>query len=86
MSRRCDQSCEQRHYRRYRCIRDYLSALGRVNFTQLFSLGSVTKAQTGGVACTAHVEGAVFRTLTVRFFEDRERLAAQLEGSLLTLQ
>jgi membrane associated rhomboid family serine protease len=47
--------------------------------TQLFNLGSVTEAaQTGGVAYAAHVAGAVFGALTARFFEDPERLAAQL--------
>jgi len=43
--------------------------------TQLFNLGSVTEAQTGGVAYAAHVAGAVFGALTARFFEDPERLA-----------
>ena len=53
--------------------------LGRVTFTAaLLSLGSVTEAQTGGVAYAAHVAGAVFGALTARFFEDPERLAAQL--------
>ena len=46
--------------------------------TQLFNLGAVTEAQTGGVAYAAHVAGAVFGALTARFFEDPERLAAQL--------
>ena len=78
MSRRSDESCERRHRRRHGCILDDLSALGRVTFTQLFSLGSVTEAQTGGVAYAAHVAGAVFGALTARFFEDPERLAAQL--------
>ena len=78
MSRRCDESCERRHCRRHGCILDYLSALGRVTFTQLFSLGSVTETQRGGVAYAAHVAGAVFGALTARFFEDPERLAAQL--------
>jgi len=43
--------------------------------TQLFNLGSVTEAQTGGVAYAAHVAGAVFGALTARFVEDPERLA-----------
>ena len=46
--------------------------------TQLSNLEWVTEAQTGEVACTAKVAGAVFGTLTERFFEDPERLAAQL--------
>ncbi len=66
------------HRRRHGCILDYLSGLGRVSFTQLFSLGSVMEAQRGGVAYAAHVAGAVFGALTARFFEDPERLAAQL--------
>jgi membrane associated rhomboid family serine protease len=52
--------------------------IGFWSLTQLFNLEWVTKAQIGGVACTAHVAGAVFGTLTARFFEDPERLAAQL--------
>ncbi|MGA9143450.1 MAG: rhomboid family intramembrane serine protease [Candidatus Acidiferrales bacterium] len=46
--------------------------------TQLFNLGSVAEAQTGGVAYAAHVAGAVFGALIARFFEDPNRLAAQL--------
>ena len=46
--------------------------------TQLFNLGSVAEAQTGGVAYAAHVAGALFGALTARFFEDPERLASQL--------
>ncbi len=57
---RCDESCERRNCRRHECILDYLSALGRVSFTQLVSLRSVMEAQKGGVACAAHVVGAVF--------------------------
>ena len=44
---------------------------------QLFSLGSVARAQTGGVAYVAHVAGIVFGALTARLFQDRERLAEQ---------
>ena len=45
---------------------------------QLFNLGSVTDAQTGGVAYAAHVAGVLFGALTARLFEDPERIAAQL--------
>jgi membrane associated rhomboid family serine protease len=45
---------------------------------QLFSLGSVAHAQTGGVAYAAHVAGVVFGAITARLFEDPERLAAQV--------
>ena len=45
---------------------------------QLFSLGSVANAQTGGVAYMAHVAGAIFGAVAARFFQDRQRLAAQM--------
>lgn len=45
---------------------------------QLFNLGSVAQAQTGGVAYAAHVAGLVFGAVTARLFEDPERLAVQL--------
>jgi hypothetical protein len=67
---RCDESCERRNCRRHACILDYLSALERVSFTQLVSSRSVMEAQRSGVAYAAHVVGAVFRALTVRFFEE----------------
>jgi len=51
--------------------------LGFWFLTQLISLGSVTEAQTGGVAYAAHVAGVVFGALTARRFEDPERTAAQ---------
>ena len=44
---------------------------------QLFNVGSVATAQTGGVAYVAHVAGAVFGALTARLFQDPRRLAAQ---------
>lgn len=44
---------------------------------QLFNVGSVATAQTGGVAYVAHVTGAIFGALTARLFQDRQRLAAQ---------
>jgi len=44
--------------------------------TQLFNVGSVTTAQTGGVAYLAHVGGFLFGTVTARLFEDPQRLAA----------
>lgn len=44
---------------------------------QLFHVGSVATAQTGGVAYMAHVGGAVFGAVTARLFEDPRRLAAQ---------
>ena len=39
--------------------------------TQLVSLGTVTEAQSGGVAYMAHVGGAVFGAATARLFERR---------------
>ena len=44
---------------------------------QLFSLGSVATAQTGGVAYVAHVAGVVFGALAARLFQDPNRLAEQ---------
>jgi membrane associated rhomboid family serine protease len=44
---------------------------------QLFNVGSVATAQTGGVAYLAHVAGAIFGAVTARFFQDPRRLAAQ---------
>lgn len=44
---------------------------------QLFSLGSVATAQTGGVAYVAHVAGLIFGAITVRLFQGRRRLAAE---------
>ena len=45
---------------------------------QLFNIGAVATAQTGGVAYLAHVGGAVFGAITARIFEDaRRRLATQ---------
>lgn len=45
---------------------------------QLFNVGAVATAQTGGVAYLAHVGGAVFGAITARIFEDpRRRLATQ---------
>jgi len=44
---------------------------------QLFNLGSVTDAQSGGVAYAAHVAGLLFGALTARLFEDPQRIAAQ---------
>jgi membrane associated rhomboid family serine protease len=49
--------------------------------TQLFNVGVVAasaSAKSGGVAYAAHVAGAVFGALTARFFEDSDRLAAEL--------
>jgi membrane associated rhomboid family serine protease len=45
---------------------------------QLFSLGSVATSQTGGVAYVAHVAGLVFGAVSVRLFQDRRRVAAQV--------
>lgn len=45
---------------------------------QLFNIGPVTTAQTGGVAYVAHVAGAIFGALAARLFQDPRRLAAQL--------
>ena len=45
--------------------------------TQLFNLGSVATAQTGGVAYVAHVAGVIFGADCARFFQDPRRLAAQ---------
>ena len=44
---------------------------------QLFNVGAVATAQTGGVAYLAHVGGAVFGAITARIFEDPRRLATQ---------
>lgn len=44
---------------------------------QLFNVGAVATAQTGGVAYLAHVGGAVFGAITARIFEDPRRLAGQ---------
>ena len=44
---------------------------------QLVSLGTVTTAQSGGVAYLAHIGGLVFGALTARLFEDPRRIAAQ---------
>ena len=49
--------------------------------TQLFNVGVVAagaSTESGGVAYAAHVAGAVFGALTARFFEDPDRLAAQV--------
>ena len=43
--------------------------------TQLFNVGSVAAAQTGGVAYVAHVGGFVFGAAAARLFEDPQRLA-----------
>ena len=45
---------------------------------QLFNVGAVATAQTGGVAYVAHVAGAIFGALTARLFQHPRRLAAQL--------
>ena len=42
---------------------------------QLFSVGSVAAAQTGGVAYLAHIAGFVFGAATARLFRDSRRLA-----------
>ena len=44
--------------------------------TQLINLGSVATSQTGGVAYVAHVAGVIFGAVTVRFFQDPQRIAA----------
>jgi len=44
---------------------------------QLVSVGTVATVQSGGVAYVAHIGGMVFGALTARFFESRQRLAAQ---------
>ena len=44
--------------------------------TQLINLGSVATSETGGVAYVAHVAGIIFGALTVRFFQDPQRVAA----------
>jgi len=46
---------------------------------QLFSVGSIATAQTGGVAYLAHIGGMVFGALTARLFEDPRRIAPQSE-------
>ena len=48
---------------------------------QLFSVGQVASAQTGGVAYLAHVGGFIFGAVTGRLFDDRSRLTAEgLDG------
>jgi len=44
---------------------------------QLFSVGSVTSAQGGGVAYLAHVGGFIFGAVFARLFEDPRRIARQ---------
>jgi membrane associated rhomboid family serine protease len=44
---------------------------------QLFNVGSVANAQTGGVAYVAHVAGVIFGAVFARLFQDRRRLAVQ---------
>ena len=44
---------------------------------QVFSVGAVAGAQTGGVAYAAHVGGVVFGAVTARLFEDPRRVAAE---------
>lgn len=41
---------------------------------QLFNVGSIAAAQTGGVAYLAHVGGALFGAIAARFFEDPQRI------------
>ena len=43
---------------------------------QLFSAGTVTESNTGGVAYLAHIGGMIFGALTARLFEERDRVAA----------
>jgi len=45
--------------------------------TQLINIGSVATSQTGGVAYVAHVAGVIFGAVTVRFFQDPQRIAAR---------
>jgi membrane associated rhomboid family serine protease len=42
--------------------------------TQLFHVGSVAQAQTGGVAYLAHVGGFIFGAITSRWFESARRV------------
>jgi membrane associated rhomboid family serine protease len=44
---------------------------------QLFSIGSITAPQSGGVAYLAHVGGFIFGAVTARLFEDPRRIARQ---------
>jgi rhomboid family protein len=44
---------------------------------QLFSVGSITSAQGGGVAYLAHVGGFIFGAVFARLFEDPRRIARQ---------
>ena len=43
---------------------------------QFFSVGTVAKAQTGGVAYLAHIGGAIFGLVMARLFEDPARIAS----------
>jgi rhomboid family protein len=45
---------------------------------QLVNLGAVATAETGGVAYLAHVVGAVFGALSVRFFQHPQRVGSRL--------
>ncbi len=47
---------------------------------QLFHVGRVAQAQTGGVAYLAHVGGFLFGVVMARLFEDPRRLALQRES------
>jgi membrane associated rhomboid family serine protease len=44
---------------------------------QLIDVGTIATTQTGGVAYVAHVSGVIFGAIAARFFQDRQRLAAQ---------
>jgi membrane associated rhomboid family serine protease len=44
---------------------------------QLLNAGAVANVQTGGVAYVAHVGGFIFGVVTVRWFEDPQRIAEQ---------
>jgi membrane associated rhomboid family serine protease len=44
---------------------------------QLLNAGAVANVQTGGVAYLAHVGGFIFGVVTVRWFEDPQRIAEQ---------
>ncbi len=46
---------------------------------QLFSIGAVTNANTGGVAYLAHVGGMIFGAITARLFEVPERIGGYVE-------
>jgi membrane associated rhomboid family serine protease len=62
----------------------YIPAAFLIGFwflTQLFDVGQIAHAQSGGVAYLAHIGGFLFGVITARFFEDPRRLAMRSYAS-----